>query len=294
MSEDTIVKVNTAIKTVLDKYFNNAIDIRFDLPEMNSVQPAPTISVFLYDVHEDLELRQSRHPYVRGAIDASHVSWVNLNCNYLITYWETQSPGKDSKGPDSAPNNQAIQTITKTLQALLNHRALEGIEGAYARVIPPQENLSSLGTFWQALGHRPRLSLLYSITVPFLLDDGEKPVPIETFDARVIDIKTALSSIALDQSNYVTGGEMVVTVMVKNAQGNAETGLASVLKVEVPHAVSQNVSWTDNNNGTYVARYVAGQVGGGLTATLIVGTTSVQSNVYVVTAKMVGNKITQA
>ncbi|HGM5308655.1 TPA: Pvc16 family protein [Serratia marcescens] len=292
MSENTIAKVNVALKTVLEKYFNNAIDIRFDLPEMNSVQPAPTVSVFLYDVHEDLELRQSRHPYLRIATDASHASWVNLNCNYLITYWETQSPGKDSKGPDSAPNNQAIQTITKTLQALLNHRALEGIEGAYARVIPPQENLSSLGTFWQALGHRPRLSLLYSITVPFLLDDGEKPVLIETFDARVIDIKTALSSIALDRASYVAGDEIVVTVTVKNAQGNAETGLASVLKVVVPHAMSQDVSWTDNNNGTYVARYVAGLAGVGLTATLMIGETSVQSKEYAVTAKIVSGKVT--
>ncbi|HEJ6984599.1 hypothetical protein B9T65_05720 [Serratia marcescens] len=294
MSEDTIVKVNTALKTVLETYFNKAIDIRFDLPEMNSVQPAPTVSVFLYDVHEDLELRQSRYPSLRTVPDASHASWVNLNCNYLITYWETQSPGKDSKGPDSAPNNQAIQTITKTLQALLNHRVLEGIEGAYARVIPPQENLTSLGTFWQALGNRPRLSLLYSVTVPFLLNDGEKPVPIETFDARVIDIKTALSSITLNAPSYVAGDKMTVTVTVKNAQGNAETGLASVLKVEVPHALSQDVSWTDKRDGTYEAYYVAGQAGVGLKATLMVGVTSVQSAVYAITAKVANKKTTQA
>lgn len=185
MSEDTIAKVNTALQTVLDKYFKGSIDIRFDLPEMDSIQPAPTVSVFLYDVHEDLELRQSRNFQMSPEKDALQASWVNLNCNYLITYWETQSPGKDSKGPDSAPNNQSIQTITTTLRALLNNRSLDGIPGAYSRVIPPQENLNSLGTFWQALGHRPRLSLLYAITVPFLLDDGEKHMPVQALEASV-------------------------------------------------------------------------------------------------------------
>lgn len=188
-SASAIVDVNKALQAVLQQYLDpeakGGIDIRFDLPELNSTQSSPTVSVFLYDVHEDLQLRQSEPARLNVSSSTLRAGWVNLCCNYLITYWEAQSTGSDGNGPDSSPDNQALQIMTRTLQALLNNRELSAIPGAYTRVIPPQENLNSLGNFWQALGNRPRLSLMYSITVPILLDNSLPQTLVKSVSSEI-------------------------------------------------------------------------------------------------------------
>ena len=39
-----------------------------------------------------------------------------------------------------------------------------------ARVMPPKEELNSLGNFWQALGDKLRMVLNYSVTLPIELE----------------------------------------------------------------------------------------------------------------------------
>lgn len=185
-SATAIADVNNALLGVLQQYLDSGIDIRFDLPEIDSLQPSPTVSVFLYDVHEDLQLRQSEPARLNVVNSALRAGWVNLSCNYLITYWEAQNAGSSGDGPDSQPNNQAVQIMTLTLQALLNNRELKDIPGAWTRIIPPQENLNSLGNFWQALGNRPRLSLVYSITVPILLDNSLPQTLVKTVSSEIV------------------------------------------------------------------------------------------------------------
>ncbi len=169
---NAIVEVNKALNDILSQYLNasgQTIDIRFDLPETNSIPSEPTVSVFLYDIHEDLQLRSAEPRRYSPANNLLLPGWVNINYNYLITYWHSSKPG-GSSNPDSKPDNQAAQVMTYVLKALINNRQLPEIPGAYTKVIPPQENLNSLGNFWQALGNHPRLSLLYSVTVPVQLE----------------------------------------------------------------------------------------------------------------------------
>ncbi|SCZ51244.1 Protein of unknown function [Photorhabdus luminescens] len=186
---DAIIAVNTALDEILSQHpniSNQGIDIRFDLPEINSIPSKPTVSVFLYDIHEDLQLRSAEPRSYNPTTSSLLPGWVNINYNYLITYWHSrQSPG-DGSSPDSQPNNQAARVMTAILNALINNRQLPKIPGAYTRVIPPQENLNSLGNFWQALGNRPRLSLLYSITAPVKLQNNKDDIkPISQISASV-------------------------------------------------------------------------------------------------------------
>ncbi|MGV3344986.1 DUF4255 domain-containing protein [Enterobacteriaceae bacterium LUAb1] len=194
-SANAIVEVNKALQTVLLRYFgSDKMDIRFDLPDVTSSPSHPCISVFLYDVHEDLQLRQSEPARLNVSTRCLRPGWVNLNCNYLLTYWDTQS--SDGNGPASKPNNQAVKVVTKILQALLNNRELSGIAGGYARIVPPQENLNSLGNFWQALGNRPRLSLMYSVTVPVLLESCPPQALVQTVSSEMVQ-QAAVSREAL-------------------------------------------------------------------------------------------------
>ncbi|MGJ0579616.1 DUF4255 domain-containing protein [Xenorhabdus bovienii] len=179
LKTQTIIDVNKAMKEMLRKYLGKEVTIRFDLPDINAVQSDATISVFLYDIHEDLQLRSAESRGFNASAGKLLPGWVNVKCNYLITYWESSCPKADGSSPESQHDNQAIQVMSKVLEALINNRQLTDIPGAYTKIIPQQENLNSLGNFWQALGNRPRLSLNYSVTVPISLsNDQDSEIPV--------------------------------------------------------------------------------------------------------------------
>ncbi|WP_078003024.1 DUF4255 domain-containing protein [Izhakiella australiensis] len=182
----TLVKVNKAMVKMLREYVAQSVAIRFDLPDVNATQADAAISVFLYDIHEDLQLRTAESRRFNPGTGRLSTGWVNIQCNYLITYWESTGPATDAGNPDSQPDNQAIQVMSQVLDALINNRQLADIPGAYTQIIPPKENLNSLGNFWQSLGNRPRLSLNYCITVPVSLSDKhEVATPVTSTPASV-------------------------------------------------------------------------------------------------------------
>ncbi|WP_273818910.1 invasin domain 3-containing protein, partial [Providencia rettgeri] len=63
---------------------------------------------------------------------------------------------------------------------------------------------------------------------------------------------------------------IIVTVTLKDAEGNAVSGQASALTsstVTVPNATQKaNSNWVDNGDGTYTGTYVANTTGTGLKA----------------------------
>jgi hypothetical protein len=182
----TLVDVNNAMDKMLRAYVNKAVAIRFDLPDVDTAQSDAAISVFLYDIHEDLQLRTAESRGFNAGAGRLSPGWVNVKCNYLITYWESTGPAMDADNPDSQPDNQAIQVMSQVLAALINNRQLADIPGAYTQVMPPKENLNSLGNFWQSLGNRPRLSLNYCVTVPISLSDkGEEVTPVKSLSTTV-------------------------------------------------------------------------------------------------------------
>ena len=161
-SDEALLDLNRAIFAALKDYVDDAVDIRFDLPDPESPPVSPTLSVFLYDIYEDLQLRtaESRQYSATGSVLLP--GRVNVCCNYLLMYWN--GPAVEG-GPGGDPVNQTVIIMNQVLNALINNRQLEAIPGAFTRVIPPKEELNSLGNFWQALGNRPRLVLNYAATV---------------------------------------------------------------------------------------------------------------------------------
>ncbi|HED2503826.1 TPA: DUF4255 domain-containing protein [Serratia marcescens] len=182
----TLLDVNNAMNKMLCAYVNKDVAIRFDLPDVDATQSDAAISVFLYDIHEDLQLRTAESRGFNAGTKRLSPGWVNVKCNYLITYWESTGPATDAGNPDSQPDNQAIKVMSQVLAALINNRQLADIPGAYTQVMPPKENLNSLGNFWQSLGNRPRLSLNYCVTVPISLSDkGEEVTPVKSVSTSV-------------------------------------------------------------------------------------------------------------
>ncbi|EDP57966.1 DUF4255 domain-containing protein [Vibrio sp. AND4] len=164
VSNKDILDLNTALEDILTDYVAEGTEIRFDIPDPDKLGTKPTVSVFLYDVHEDLTLNTSqsnRYDNKKGRFAPDH---VNLCCNYIITYWENVD-GEMSMGP----KNQAITIMNQIINALINNRTLTQFPNAKTRVMPPREELNSLGNFWQALGSKPRMVLNYSVTLPISL-----------------------------------------------------------------------------------------------------------------------------
>ncbi|MBD8165684.1 hypothetical protein IFU24_22910, partial [Erwinia persicina] len=70
--------------------------------------------------------------------------------------------------------------------------------------------------------------------------------------------------------SYAAGGNMTVTVTLKDANGNPVAGQAALLTAETVTVANASLSgrWTDNQDGTYAAGYTAITAGTGLKAVL--------------------------
>ncbi|PKH18415.1 invasin, partial [Enterobacterales bacterium CwR94] len=105
-------------------------------------------------------------------------------------------------------------------------------------------------------------------------------------------VNQAKSTVALDNTTYVSGSDMVVTVALKDSQDNAVLGAASSLTaaaITVPNAsLKTGGSWTDKGDGIYTATYTAAGVGTELKATLKLSDWSNDSKsaAYTITAGM--------
>lgn len=165
-THSAIIKLNTALEDVLKVDLGTDIIIRFDLPKLDSPVESPTVSVFLYQLTEDLELREGEPRQYVQADKKYAVANVYLRCSYLITYWDPSDGGESGQGPDS----QQMKVISWITGALINNRELPGGGSLFSRLMP-SEHLNSLGNFWQALGNRPRLCLTYDATIRVPLND---------------------------------------------------------------------------------------------------------------------------
>lgn len=166
--DNSLLDLNHAIKLALQEYlpreFQASGRIRFDMIGKDKLPSEPTVSVFLYDIQEDLELRHGQSRHYNPTSHVLSPGQVHVRCCYLLTYWE---PADSATEGFDAPSQQ-MQIINAALNAVLNMQLPE-LPSAFVRVIAPSEHLSSLGSFWQSMGDRPRLSLNFTVTIPIAL-----------------------------------------------------------------------------------------------------------------------------
>ncbi|MGI4857591.1 MAG: Pvc16 family protein [Janthinobacterium lividum] len=173
-SKDCLLRVNHAIYDAISAYVGDAVsrpDLLFDIPKDGQVDKA-TVSVFLYDIHEDLQLRHGENRMFDRSRGES-TPCVHSRFCYLVTCWTAEQ----GSPPFSDGYSDAMLLANQVFNALINLRTLPGLPQAYCRVLPPTEQLNSLGTFWQALGNRPRLCMTYMVSLPVPLSSPLERVP---------------------------------------------------------------------------------------------------------------------
>ncbi|WP_050505181.1 Pvc16 family protein [Serratia marcescens] len=170
-SDETLLRLNEHIQQALFMYlpkeFRDTDRLQFGMFDKEHQPNFPTVYVFLYDIQEDLALRQGQPRHYSAASDTLAPRCTHVRCCYLLTYWE----GKDNSRIGGA-QSEANKINNFLLNALLNLKL--DMPSAFVQVVAPTEQLSSLGNFWQSLGDRPRLCLNLSVTVPIELYKGEE------------------------------------------------------------------------------------------------------------------------
>ncbi|MBL4806928.1 MAG: DUF4255 domain-containing protein [Rhodobacteraceae bacterium] len=187
-TDDTLLALNTSIETALRDYFpvSDGMGIIFNLPETLTDGADNTISVFLYQIQEDLELRTGEARQYDAATGELLPGLVSIKCCYLITYWDATA--KEDNASDA--RSQTMVTTNKIVNALINNRQLpvtDLLPSSYGRILPPSEHLNSMSNFWQSMGDKPRLCLNYEVTIPIrLASQVYTPIePVRTIESTL-------------------------------------------------------------------------------------------------------------
>ncbi|MCU0551556.1 MAG: DUF4255 domain-containing protein [Leptolyngbya sp. Prado105] len=153
------------------------VTISFATPDQDFTKKVslPAIDLFLYDVRENLELRNTEWTMQRQG-DGSATRQrppVRIDCSYLVTVW----------AKDPADFQTEHRLLGEVMKALLRHPTIPKalLQGSLSdqepvpralTLRPPQ--LQSLGEFWQAMGGRPKPAMNYTVTIALPVEDESK------------------------------------------------------------------------------------------------------------------------
>ena len=154
------------------------LGISFDPPWEGLIRQKPAINLFLYDVRENLDLRNTEWSMERQANGTAIKKRppVRVDCSYMITVWtSTEDP------------QQEHHLLGQLMKVLLYHRTLPEatLQGSLKGQEPlplatglRSNYLQSLGEFWQAMGGKPKVALSYTVTIAVPVDRPAVELPL--------------------------------------------------------------------------------------------------------------------
>ncbi len=169
-----LVESELAIKNVTLSFA--APDERF--PPVGVTLPA--IGFFLYDVRENHDLRTNQWELEqKNGLYTRKRPPVRVDCSYLITAWPS----------DSTPNppQDEHRLLGGVMKVLLSHRRIpdQYLRGEFQGQTPPlrtqiiaEQQLKSVGEFWQAMGGKPKAALNYMVTISVDVFAAEEVGPV--------------------------------------------------------------------------------------------------------------------
>ena len=153
------------------------VDISFDMPsrEWSASISKPTVNIYLYDIHENHDLRDNEWRLERNnGIVTKRKPPVRVDLSYLITVWTN----------DTADQHRLLSHLLVTLFRYtelpdeLLQGSLKGVECPLrTATAQPDGVLRNSADFWSALDNQLRPSINYVVTIPVGLD-VEQTAPI--------------------------------------------------------------------------------------------------------------------
>jgi Pvc16 N-terminal domain len=193
MIDDLDRAVEELLKRELSPGLVEQVGISFAAPDSEfppSSVTLPAVDLFLYDVRENLELRNTGWT-VEHREDGT--AWrrrnpVRVDCSYLITAWASE--GSTTRALDEH------RLLSEVMKVLLKHPTIPEVllQGSLKGQEPPLPSstlqpgrLQSVSEFWQALGGKPKAALNYTVTIavfPQDTQDTERPVTDKTIKIK--------------------------------------------------------------------------------------------------------------
>lgn len=185
MIDDLDRAVEELLRRELSPGLVQQVGISFAAPDSEfppSSVTLPAVDLFLYDVRENLELRDAGWAIERRE-DGSTVrrrNPVRVDCSYLITAWASE--GSTTRAFDEH------RLLSEVMKVLLSHPTIPQVllQGMLKGQEPPLPSstlqpgrLQSVSEFWQALGGKPKAALNYTVTIgvsPDRSEETERPV----------------------------------------------------------------------------------------------------------------------
>lgn len=180
MIDDLDRSVEELLKRELSPGLVEQVGISFAAPDSEfppSSVTLPAVDLFLYDVRENLELRNAGWT-IEHRDDGT--AWrrrnpVRVDCSYLITAWASE--GSTTRALDEH------RLLSEVMKVLLKHPTIPDVllQGALNGQEPPLPSstlqpgrLQSVSEFWQALGGKPKAALNYTVTIGIFPDRAEE------------------------------------------------------------------------------------------------------------------------
>jgi Pvc16 N-terminal domain len=171
MIDDLDKSIETLLVHELPAELADQVHISFEPPAADfppSGVTLPAVDLFLYDVRENTELRNT-DLMVERTSDGHATALpppVRVDCSYLVTAWPSDS--------SPTPAEDEHRLLGEVMLVLLRHATLpEGVlQGTLqneqlplptSTLQPPR--LQSAGEFWQAMGGKPKATLSYTVTL---------------------------------------------------------------------------------------------------------------------------------
>lgn len=165
-----------------------AAQIMFDRPVESNGYQQTTINLFLYDIRENVELRNNEPIIVRqqGKV-ITHRPPLRVSCSYLITAWPFGG---------QALELQEQRLLSQVLEVLSRYNTIPGsfLQGKLVGQEPPLpmvtlqlDAVKNLAEFWSALGAKIRPSI--TVTVTISMTDITPPVEDSTVISAQFDME---------------------------------------------------------------------------------------------------------
>ncbi len=214
------------------------VDIVFDMPdrEWSATISKPTVNFYLYDINENLELRDYDWNIAHSNGQATRTKLpIRIDLAYLVTVWTNEI----------ADQHRLLGHILATL---LRHHEMpeEMLQGSLAgidfpiktKAAQPDGFLRNASDFWSALDNNLRPSISYAVTIPIDLD----------ISLTATEVKTKAFKFRDDTGKEM--GDMLQISGVVHRKGKPEEGVPNVLVF----AREAQATATTDESGNYAFR----------------------------------------